>query len=113
VPQLFCLAALMLSSKSETSLASDVEQSIKQARSIIAESALAIELLEEGKLTDCFVRGLLEDAKEQLDSVIASGRVSSPIVAELKAAKSAINSHSAAPLNELAGSLYRIERQNE
>jgi hypothetical protein len=106
------LALLILSLAPTDARASELEE-IKRARSIIAESALTIQLLLEARIPSVFAEGLLEDAGEQLGSATEGGRLAPEMIAELKSAQSAIAARDAASLNQIVERLHQLERQHE
>lgn len=106
------LALLILSLAPVSAIASELKE-IKRARSIIAESALTIELLLEARVPSVFAEGLLEDAGEQLGSATEGDRLAPETIAELKSAQSAIAARDAASLKQIVERLKQIERQHE
>ena len=108
---IFGMSALGLSLPS-AALAFEQEE-LKSARSLIAESGLAIELLSRGRITELYANGLLEDAGKQLESTAATVDLDPELLAQIRSAQSAIADRNAALLNQIASYLDEIERQHE
>ena len=89
------------------------QEELKSARSLIAESGLAIELLSRGSITELYAKGLLDDAGKQLELTAATGDLDPELLPQIRSAQSAIANRNAALLNQISAYLDEIERQHE